>query len=90
MAASWARSANFVDTSGWSMGGALLLTGLAISVNSDPGAPAKGAWWVMILPAGLLTWTYVWIADGWWRKPSVALYNRNLANRLGISVISEP
>lgn len=85
--AEWARKGRDFRQIGWGAAGFLVAAGLGISAFADVNSPARSAWWLSFLPAGLVGWTFHWVGDGWFTKPSVALYNKQLANKLGMSVI---
>jgi hypothetical protein len=87
LCAAWAREANTFAWVGTGSGLALWAAGIGISVLAPSDDPARNAWWVSMLPAGLLSWTFHWAGDGWFRKPSVALYNKRLAEKMGMQVI---
>lgn len=84
-AAHWARQGNAWVAGGWAAALALQAAAVAISVQAGPGDPARNAWWVAALPAGMLGWTFHWIGDGWYRKPAVAHYDLLLKRELGIT-----
>jgi hypothetical protein len=87
LCAAWARGANHFDWVGLGSGLALVAVGAGISANAPSDDPAKNAWWMSLLPAGVLSWTFHWAGDGWFRKPSVALYNKRLAEKMGMQVV---
>lgn len=87
--AAWAREANTFAWIGNATGLGLLAAGLCVSQLAPASDPAKNAWWVSLMPAGLLTWTFHGIGHGWFRQPSVALYNKHLAEKLGLKVVPE-
>lgn len=87
--AEWARKGRDFKQLGWVSTGVLMAAGAAISVLADNNSPARSAWWMSALPAGLVGWSFHWVGNGWFTKPSVALYNKQLADHLGIGVVPE-
>src|SRR5262245_50716689 len=86
LSAAWARKANSFRRTGLLSGLAILGVGIGLSANAPSGDVAKNAWWASLLPAVALGYTFEWIGDGWFRKPSVALYNKRLAEKMGMQV----
>ena len=89
VSAAWAREANTFAWIGNATGLFMLGAGLCVSQLALAGDPAKNAWWISLMPAGLLTWTFHGIGHGWFRQPSAALYNKHLAEKLGLRVVPE-
>jgi hypothetical protein len=85
LAAGWARQGNWWVAGGWTTAFALEGAAVAIGAQAAAGDPARNAWWVGLLPAALLGWTFHWIGDGWFRKPAVAHYDLQLKRELGIT-----
>jgi hypothetical protein len=87
--AAWARSGGNFRAAGWTLAAALVGAGVGISSQAPEGDPARGAWWMSLLPAGMLGMTFEWGARGWFIQPSVALYNKQVAQMLGLQVVPE-
>jgi len=85
VAAHWARNGNGWVAGGWITALALESAAIAISSQAVSGDPARNAWWVGLLPAGMVGWTFHWVGDGWFRKPAVAHYDLQLKRELGIT-----
>ena len=88
--ADWARSGRDFKQIGWGAAGFIFAAGLGISAFADINSPQRQAWWLSLLPAGLVGWTFHWIGFGWFTQPSVALYNKDLAKQLGMTVVPVP
>ena len=86
LCAQWARTGDKFTWTAALSSLFLLGAGIGISAEAPDGDPAKAAWLVSLMPAGLVGLTFYWLGDGWFRKPSVALYNKQLAERLGMRV----
>jgi hypothetical protein len=84
LCASWARTADHFAWIGTLSGLFVFGAGVGLSVNAPAGDAFKNAWWVSFLPAAGVSWTFHWVGTGWFRQPSVALYNRDLAEHLGM------
>ena len=85
--AAWAREANTFAWVGTGTGLALFAAGIGLSAMAPPDDLGKNAWWISLFPAGLISWTFHWTGHGWFRQPSVALYNRRLAEKMGMNVL---
>ena len=88
--AAWAREANSFAWTGNIAGLLILGAGIGITAYAPAGDPAKNAWWASLMPAGLILWTYHWLGNGWFRQPSVALFNKRLAEHVGLEVVPAP
>ncbi len=84
-AARWARKGNAFIGTGWTLAFGLEAAAVAIGAQAGAGDPARNAWWVGILPAALLGWTFHWIGDNWFRRPAVAHYDLTLKRELGLT-----
>ncbi len=85
--AEWASNGDLFISSGGLLALALEGVAIALAINADANSPTKAAGWIGLLPAGLVGFTFYWIGDNYFRKPSVALYNKRLTERLGMTMV---
>lgn len=85
VAAAWARGGNRMVRSGWALALGLQAASIAIAAQAGEGDPARNAWWMGILPSAMLGWTFHWIGDNWFRRPSAAHYDLQLKRELGLT-----
>lgn len=85
VAAHWARSGQRLIVAGWSLAAALEATAIGVGALAEGGSPARNAWWLGLLPAVGIGWTFHWAGDGTFRRPAVAHYDLQLKRELGLT-----
>lgn len=85
VAAQWARSGQHMIIGGWSLAAALEAAAIGVGALAASDAPARNAWWLGLLPAVGIGWTFHWVGDGTFRRPAVAHYDLQLKRELGLT-----